>query len=81
MRGVPQGEDSGKHLDEVEGGLKRPHFLSKSLFHNLRIKEKVEKKPSLAGFRFADIMLHKVFRKSLILCVLSVCLAEVPWQG
>ena len=26
-------------------------------------------------------MLHKVFRKSLILCVFSVCLAVVPWQG
>ena len=55
MRGVPQGEDSGKHLDEVEGGLKRRHFLSKRFFyfflHNLRIKEKVEKKPALTGFR------------------------------
>ena len=24
-------------------------------------------------------MLHKVYRKSLILCVFSVCLAVVPW--
>ena len=61
--------------------LRDAHFLFKRIFQNLRIKEKVEKKPALSGFRFADIMLHKVFRKSLILCVLSVCLAEVPWQG
>ena len=26
-------------------------------------------------------MLQKVYRKSLILCVFSVCLAVVPWPG
>ena len=28
-----------------------PTFCLKEFFHNLRIKEKVEKKPSLTGFR------------------------------
>ena len=31
--------------------LRDAHFLFKRIFQNLRIKEKVEKKPALTGFR------------------------------